>query len=237
MKLQEIKGTKSLKFTDADELVQKLIDQGFFKKKLGRGMYGIAFELQNGDVLKCWASDPAYEKFIEYCAAHKSNPYLIKPKGKMRRIPLSYVDQEYDSEEAAFFRFIRLEKLEPVSSLKDFGYPDGSQDRAERFLNSFQNTAIYQGYDEEVPPLDGKDEMFKYLGLDPAKVTTEFRKNILEIAKLVIHFRHETDFGELDLQLGNFGMRGSQVVIMDPVKDEFGDGELIPIAKVLKDDT
>jgi hypothetical protein len=233
MKLIEIKGTKSLEYTDANELVKKLLDQGFFKKKLGRGMYGIAFELPKGDVLKCWVSDHAYESFIEYCAKNKSNPYLIKPLGQIRRFPIFYHDEEYDSNEAAKAKFVRLEKLTPIKSLEDFGYNDSSKSKAEKFLDSLQYIAIHQGM-EDIPEIDGSDGMLKWVGLDPTKSTPQFQKNIIEIGKVIVHIRHETDMGELDLQLGNFGMRGKQIVLMDPVKDEFGDGDLIKLDSVLK---
>lgn len=233
MKLFEIKGTKSLEWSDADELIKKLMDQGFFKKKLGRGMYGIAFELSKGDVLKCWISDKAYENFIEYCAKNKSNPYLIKPLGQVRRFPIQYKDQEHGWEEAARARFVRLEKLDPVKSLHDFGYKDSSKEKVEKFCNSLQYIAINQGM-EDIPEIDGSDEMLKWIGLDPTKSTPLFKKNIVEIGKVIVYIRHETDIGELDLHPGNFGMRGKQIVLMDPVKDEFSDGELIKLDSVLK---
>lgn len=208
MKLDELKGIKSYQYATGRQLMMRLTSNGVFKKALGRGNFAIAFELSNGEVLKTWSKDEAYEKYLEYASKHHSNPYVVRTLGKIQTYKMKHATEDSPQE----MKYVRLEKLEIPTSLKPFGYNSSSYDAAESILDRVID-AIYK-----YKTLDNRPdfpELFKELSISETRASDKF-KEFLDAAfqiggdllKMGLH---------LDIGLGNFGLRGDQVVFLDPV--------------------
>lgn len=219
MKLFELVGQKKLWGTDAETLIRTLMDKGAFKKVLGAGAFGIAFELPNGTVLKCWGDDAGFEEWIQYCLKHKSNPYLPKFLGKIGMFSVTGHGHEFPTG----IKYIRMEKLEKAKSLKDFGY-DGeffSEKRAlHRFFSNLQD-GITQEYGPEIPyPKKLNKKFYELSGLEIEKVTPKFEQFIKMVEKIMREIRTKgKGYSDPDLALRNFAMRGDQPVLLDPLND------------------
>ena len=208
MRLNELKGIKSYEHATGRQLMMRLTANGVFKKPLGRGNFAIAFELSNGEVLKTWANDEAYEKYLSYVEKHKSNPFLIKPQGKVQTYKMKHQTEGTPQE----MKYVRLEKVTIPNSLKPFGYQHSDSNFAERFLDRLIKVIGKYGTRDECPS-DG--ELFDELGLDEKKSSDKFMKFIdaaFEIGNDLIGMGLHLDIG-----LGNFGLRGEQIVFLDPV--------------------
>lgn len=227
MKLNELKGIKEYADKDSEAILSQLFDAGVFKKELGRGGFGIAFELKNGEVLKVWAEDQAYEKYITYCSANQSNPFLVRTLGKVKKFKMKY--EEYDEDEVQEMKFIRIEKLDEADNLTDFGYPQPDRKKSQSFLYDIASVVLEEFEDVPEP---GTDEFLTWAGLDPKKATPKFKKFIEVAIEVFRHLRNDLGL-ELDLKMNNFAKRGDQIVFLDPVIDEFFDVEPIEIEKVL----
>lgn len=205
MKLYELKGIKSYQYATGDQLMMRLKANGVFTKALGKGSYAIAIELSNGEVLKVWAKDEAYEKYIEYCIKNKSNKYLLKTYGKIQE----FVMKNSHTDNTENMKFIRIEKLEIPQSLKPFGYTMSDKDECEDFLYRFGN------YTTHSAPIG--DDTYNRFRLDSEKGSTKF----LEFVNAAYKIAHDLRKLKLDIDfsLANFGFRGDQVVFMDPVSD------------------
>lgn len=212
MKLTELLAAKSLQKLTPDELLQKLKSSGFFKRELGRGKRGIAFELRDGTVLKAWVNDPGYEEWIKYCATHSSK-YHVKVLSKVKEF-------KTDSQT---FKYVRLEKLQKskngwaAAEIKDL---NGFSEDLCGFLNS-----TYPPYAKALKVL--RDELQTD---DPNLKLLELTQTIINIANAM-----RGEGFKLDLHLNNFGMRQDQPVIIDPLHadDEYFDA--VELQKVLKD--
>lgn len=227
MRLNELAGVKSLASKTPDDIIKALLEKGVFKKFLGQGVYGIAFQLSNDKVLKVWAGDPAFEGYVKYCAEHSKNPYLLKVFGKPRKLKTTLVDRDDEDDKGSLIElnFVRTELLQPITSSSQLGYDDSSK-KVASILSNINFNVVYEGYSDDAQILDGSDDSLKHMGLDPTKSTEKFRSFIKNVYPILHHFRHVAGF-ELDLQVANIGLRGNQIVLLDPIVDAFGDGEII----------
>jgi hypothetical protein len=203
MLLTELKGVKSLQKYNAEQLLRDLMSKGVFKKPLGKGSYAIAIELSGGDVLKVWQKDEAYEKYIEYCMNHKSDPYLVKTFGKIQKFGMK--NSHDDSNEA--MKFLRIEKLEIPLSLRHFGYKEFDKTRSEKILTGLEIMSKH-------PCPNTAEEIYKFLNLDEKRGSDkfiEFVRKAFQIGKDIRAMGLNGDFA-----LSNFGFRGEQIVFMDP---------------------
>jgi len=225
MKLFELTGIKNYKDMPGN-LIMKMLDRiGFFKDTLGRGSFGYAFEISNGDVLKVWHRDEAYEKFIEYCIANKSNPYLLKVKGKVQSFEIRHAANRKPID----MKFVRIEKVNPLKSLKPLGYDDKDSSKTlDEFFWQFQKLIYKRNFDL----LEKADtEMYETLYLKKQRGSPEFEKILRDIAELMKTFQ---EMGlKTDVHSGNFGLRGNQLVLIDPVLT-YQDEKTVPIDDVLQ---
>lgn len=217
MKLFELTGIKSLAVQTPEDIIDALLEKGFFKKFLGSGVYGAGFLLPNNTVLKVWAADPAFEQYVDYCVEHRGNPYLLKVLGKRRK----FKTQGHE------FNFVRTELLTPITTTAELGYDDGKTTLGS-ILGVIDHNVVYEGYDDTAMKLDGSDESINHMYLDPEKASKKFRDFIKECFPILYYLRHNLGL-ELDLNKGNIGLRGDQIVLLDPVIDAFGDDELIEL--------
>lgn len=203
MLLTELLGVKSLQKFNAEEILRNLMSKGVFKKALGKGSYAIAIELTGGDVLKVWQKDEAYEKYIEYCMKHKSDPYLVKTFGKIQNFGMKNSHDE--SNEA--MKFLRIEKLEIPLSLRHFGYKQTDKDKSEKILQGIEIMSKH-------PCPETAEEIYKLLNLEEKRGSDkfiEFVRKAFEMGKAIRAMHLNPDFS-----LGNFGFRGEQIVFLDP---------------------
>jgi hypothetical protein len=221
MKLFELSGIKDYAKMSGGLLIKMLIRKGVIKKTLGKGTYGMAFELSSGEVLKVWANDGGFEEYIKYCSKNQSNPYLIKVHGKVTAFEMKSAEISYPQG----MKFVRVEQLEIPMSLKQFGYGQADKNKSEQFLQRFMDYIIHEGNDGEL--LEGEARL-KHFGLDPKKSSDKFEKFLDAATEICMELRHTLGL-ELDLSLGNFGMRGEQPVFLDPVIDAFGVGDEPPL--------
>jgi hypothetical protein len=206
---------------NAEQIMDRLEAAGALKK-LGRGAFGLAFELPNGDVLKVWADDNAYEQYIKYAMKNKSNPYLIRVLGKVHEFKIKNSnDAEFDER----IKFVRIEKLTMASSLKDFGYDEPNENKSHNF---FQGVQSYINL-EDTHETDGK-KLLEILRLDEEKSTPRFEKFLGELIKILGDLNYRKTGHDLDLAVNNFGLRGNQIVLIDPIRAR----SAYPIRHVLK---
>jgi hypothetical protein len=218
MKLFELSGIKSYKGMSGNLIMKMLERTGVLKKLLGKGTYGMAFELGSGEVLKVWAKDPAYESWIDYCTKHQNNPYVLKVQGKVHDFQI----KRASSGTPVNMKFVRVEKLDEPKSMKDFGYDDASEWRLKDFLTQ---ATVYM-YKEL--PIDDAG-LIKKFKLDEKKSSPEFIKFVRELSVISLDLAKNTKIA-LDYHKNNFGMRGNQVVLLDPISS---DEQPTPINSVL----
>ena len=211
MRLNELKGIKSYQHATGEQLMMRLVANGVFKKKLGRGVYGYAFEISNDEVLKVWADDPGYETYLEYCQKHKDNPYLLKVLSKVRKFKMK---NSNDHDYVEDMKFVRIEKLEIPKSLKPFGYHMSSFQDSQKFLAALQKY-ITAGKDY----LPHK-ELLAVFKLEERRSSPEFEE-FLKQAFEILGDLYDQGL-DLDIHLSNFGLRGKQIVFLDPATQNDG---------------
>jgi len=205
MKLFELSGIKKYASMSGTLIMKMLEKEGVFKKLLGKGVYGYAFELSDSEVLKIWVDDKAYEEYIAYCIKHQDNPYLLKVHGKIQHFQMRHALTGKPQD----MKFIRVEHLKMPKSLIDFGYEDSSEIIEHRIFGRMSNYKFLKK--QSVP------EMLEFIGADVKKSTPkfiDFLENCVEVGREL--FKHELS---PDFHIGNFGMRGTQIVFIDPVVD------------------
>lgn len=224
MKLFELTGIKNYKNMTGKLIMKVLERKGILKRILGKGHYGMAFELHNGEVLKVWHDDPAYEKYIDYCVKI-GHPNCVEVFGKISDFQMKkpLTNQTVD------MKFVRIEQLEPIKSIKEFGYngEDTSQFQL-RFFNALSLSSSYMKYRQEewkawfkrTVPI--KEDLSSDRFEDFLDVSYEIGRDLVSM-KL-----------DLDLHINNYGLRGKTIVFLDPVVDGQSTREPTPINKVLE---
>lgn len=219
MRLNELKGIKSYEHSTGEQLMMRLAANGVFKKKLGRGVFGYAFEISNNEVLKVWADDPGYEAYLEYCQKHSNNPYLLKIHGKVREFKMK---NSNDHDQVEDMKFVRIEKLEIPKSLKPFGYNQSDYQKSQKFFVALQSY-VMDNHDHPSTKRDIEDitQYLKKFGLDEKRSSPKFEKFLKEALNILDDLYNKVGL-DLDLHLSNFGMRGEQIVFLDPAVDNDG---------------
>lgn len=213
MKLFELKGIKAFKDLNGYELLDLLDKKGVFKKKLGKGAYAYAFELHGGDVLKVWVNDPAFQHYIEYCEKHKNDPWLLKIKGKVQKFKI----KDTTTGEPRECRFVRIEKLEMPTSMKDFGYDSDNKDDLEIVLENM-NEWLYLLVKGKI----NMDEFYEKSFIKKEKVTPKFEEFLKEAIRIYKDNAIDTGVRHPDYKKENFGLRGKQIVFLDPYAQSYG---------------
>lgn len=113
MKLFELTGIKSLKDRKFNEVINLFSENGTYKK-IGDGVFAIAFLKVPGVIYKFWIHDPSYEKYVNYCLLHQDNPYLPKFKSKIKTLT-TFFDKPLEFPNK--IKYIKMEYLEPLKKL------------------------------------------------------------------------------------------------------------------------
>lgn len=207
MNLNELLGTKqyrNLTDQESDNIVQKFLDSGGYKK-LGSGAYATVYE-KDGTAIKFWKTDGAYEAFIDFCLKNKSE-HLPKFLSKIKKISHPNGDK---------FSYIKMEKLSPVSpDTKVYGinaeylstrFSDWFENGKKKISNASQISSAVALYMEEKV-----ERRFKNLSDSDIDSIIGF----LEMA-LRVHLVADYDKVYPDMHSENVMLRGNTLVITDP---------------------
>ena len=206
MKLLELRNTTPAR------LIDELLKSNLFKKELGRGQRGIAFELNDKTVVKAWVGDPGYDAWIEY-AKNNPSPFFIKVLSPVKTLKLEFYDVKY----------VKLEKLEKRNGVFDGFLMDNKLMDICGYLN-----------EERYPPFMTSQEIWDKIGVKPTAKWIAFTNKIIELAEQML-----SEGFELDLNKNNIGRRHNSnlPVIMDALHANlkiFGQ-ELVDIDQILVD--
>lgn len=214
MILTELTGIKHLKDKSPKEIIEYI--RHMYKigntklRLLGSGMNGAALT-DGSNVFKFWYKDSAYEDFVRLCVREKGNPMLPVFKSDVRTLPLFLMGNK--------LRFVVMELLSPIGSNYKISVSDSERPTLLSYfcesINDYVNsnkTFDDEGVQTVLEEVYGVDCRLNEQGMN-------FFNTIREII--------EDDFGEKghisDLHNGNFALRGSQLVILDPImnSDDF----------------
>ena len=194
-----------LRKDNLDDIISSLLKSKKFITEIGRG-HAIAFELKDGNVLKCWVFDPGYEFFIDYCIKHKNDPWFIKPLSKVKIFTLPGIDQTSNFNK---IKCIKLEKLTSANnfSIEKYNPPANETIKSVIWMIKHSLSDGYMSY----------NEMISLYDIYPSD---EFKNLLKELYNRIKIFQE--DGWSIDVKVNNMGLRGDQIVIMDPITDEFG---------------
>lgn len=222
MKLMELVGVKHLQNRDL-EGVLKAIEAGG-DKILGKGAYGIAVKNKKGEVIKFWVEDSAYDDFIDYIQKHPSKFFpklLSKPKELS-----SFFTRPVDF--PAKIKYVRMEHLEPWNVKEDF---DGEElEQMMKLSAKFDSEDIVLHKWKSDAKLSANKALRKVIQIIGEANLGEFYKLSHDLIE------HMTAKGhKLDIQGANLMMRGSQLVILDPVTNLQSTREMSKIRSAFKE--
>jgi hypothetical protein len=229
MLINEILGIKKFQGMTREQIVTWVRQHGDFKF-LGSGYASHVFEY-NGAVYKFWVFDPPYEKFVAYALNHQDNPFLPKFRSGIRKVPASFMKKHKD--QAQNVKWIKMEKLQvgdrasiPKVVVVDSGDPIGLD-----LVIMFASMSDPESNGRFYPQYTRREYLENRLLWESAKSEFEKRGRRLEdkapgklnrvgnqLIDLMMDLIAIAEKGKLELddKHDNFGLRGSQGVILDP---------------------
>ena len=215
--LNELVGVKKFRGMTATE-IQDWIDNNLGKgdaRVLGRGAHGSAIMLGQ-NVYKLWLQDSAYEDFVNYALEHTGNPFLPQFLSGIKQMPAFFLKHKQAPD---YVNYIRMEKLTLAlgKNFYVFNLTNGLTLNWHQALEVFYDLQRYNNATDIPSNLNyittliseqlGTDVTQEHLPLD----LMTFLHTLMDIRNL----GHS-----LDIHHMNFMMRGKQLVILDPIKNE-----------------
>jgi hypothetical protein len=212
--LDELMGVKkfaNMTHSDIIDYINANFGPGKFEE-LGSGSNGVA--LARGDtVYKFWFRDSAYEDFIAYCEKHQNNPFLPKFKSRVKELP-AFFTRSIEAPDR--IRYIKMERLtaDITASIQVTKSPHDQVKNIE-YLCDRMGTLLRS------LPVDKLENHYKFFFADeeidaPVELTDEFKLLIKTMGDLK-EMISGTSKHFFDIHAGNFLVRGSQPVIIDPI--------------------
>lgn len=225
--LNELMGVKRFANMSTDQIIkfiQKEFGDDGKMKVLGTGANGVAIEV-GGVVFKMWMHDSAYSDFIKFVQSHPDNPFLPKLLSGVKKMPAFFLRHE---EAGSVVNYVKMEKLEPISSMMSFGWklkerPDYADDD-----ESDNDTGVYSANLEDVcwfmndiNPSEIPITV-RFCGWFSSKKGMTYKADEVDPNfRLLLDTLYEIKYlnrsHSVDLHSGNFMKRGKQLVILDPI--------------------
>lgn len=208
MKLLELTGVKSHYDKDVFQ-IQDLLQSGGKFIKAGDGYFAIVFKHDSNVAYKFWGYDPAYEKFVNFCNKHKDNPFFPKFKSPVKKMTAFFKRPETFPDKLSYVK---------VELLTEFN------ENASRIGNmpTLSFIEFFTDYVQDLKNDDSLEQQVEWTMARPRfkslEKTDAVKKQITELYEALGLILKE--LGTInDLHIGNLMMRGTQVVITDPIAD------------------
>ena len=134
-------------------LKDKLTDLGYRQYEMGSGLYGLVYARPEDDyVVKIFAPDQGYRRYLDYMQSNLQNPYVPKLRGRPVKLPRG-------------FTLVRIEKLREIDAklyneIRYLETPRGDvmyraarkqfEDRYPQFLNLLDELKDISGRDSRI---------------------------------------------------------------------------------------
>jgi hypothetical protein len=220
MRLTELVGVKSLYNRDLEGVLKSIEQAG--DQVIGKGAYGIAVKNKNGEIIKFWVEDSAYDDFIDYIIKHPSKFFpklLSKPKqlSTFFTRPVGFPDK---------IKYVYMEELGPWKVNDDGAEVEIMMKLSAKFES--EDIAVSK-WKSDAKLKDNKDlrKVIAIIGEENLKEFYHVSHDLIKVMEAKGH--------KLDIQGANLMMRGDQLVILDPVTNLQSTREMSKIRSAFKE--
>ena len=222
MKLMELIGVKHLQNRDLEGVLKSIEQAG--DKVLGKGAYGIAVKNKKGEVIKFWVEDSAYDDFIEYIQKHPSK-YFPKLYSKPKLLSSFFTRPDIFPDK---IKYVRMEELQPWEDVvNDDGDTVDQMMKLSARFNSSDIAVSKWLSDAKIKENKWERAVIKVIGEQNLEEFCKVSRDLIKAMEAKGH--------KLDIHGDNIKMRGSQLVIMDPVSNLQSTREMQKIRSAFKE--
>jgi len=208
MRINELVGVKHLGKASVTDILDQLSNSNW--KHLGSGGRAFVVSRSTDKVVKFWIQDEAYERFLNYIAAHPSEHFP-----RILSTPRTIKNFSNSGHQYPMLKYVVIERLQPLEGRQAYDVESLGNLLREVFnirlsltdtdfeAKLFQAMQRHGEWWEE----NGQEVIARCLGM--LRVLVELKRNL-------------PNNTQLDLYRDNFMMRGSTMVLTDPFIDTNG---------------